>query len=67
MNAAVRAVVRTGLDKGWEVLGIRRGYVGLIAGKVVPLEARDVGGIIQQGGTILGSARCPEFKTEEDT
>ena len=65
MNAAIRAVVRTGLDKGWEVLGIRHGYAGLIAGNVVPLGARDVGGIIQQGGTVLGSARCPEFKTED--
>jgi len=64
MNAAIRAVVRTGLDKGWEVFGIRRGYVGLIAGKVMPLGVRDVSGIIQQGGTILGSARCPEFTTE---
>jgi len=65
MNAAIRAVVRIGIDKGWDVFGVRHGYVGLIAGNVVPLGARDVGGIIQQGGTMLGSARCPEFKTEE--
>lgn len=65
MNAAIRAVVRTGIDKGWDVFGIRHGYVGLIAGNIVSLGARDVGGIIQQGGTMLGSARCPEFKTEE--
>lgn len=65
MNAAIRAVVRTGVDKGWEVLGVQQGYVGLIAGKFRPLGARDVGGIMQHGGTILGSARCPEFKTEE--
>ncbi len=65
MNAAVRAVVRTGIDKGWEVFGIRHGYAGLVAGDTVPLGARDVGGIMQQGGTILGSARCPEFKTRE--
>ncbi len=65
MNAAIRAVVRTGLDQGWEVFGIRRGYAGLIEGDMESLGARDVGGIIQQGGTILGSARCPEFKTEE--
>jgi 6-phosphofructokinase 1 len=64
MNAAIRAVVRTGLEQGWEVLGVRHGYAGLIAGAFIPLGARDVGGIIQQGGTILGSARCPEFKTE---
>ena len=65
MNAAIRAVVRTGLDKGWEILGVHHGYVGLIVGDIVPLGARDVGGIIQQGGTVLGSARCPEFETRE--
>lgn len=64
MNAAIRAVVRVGIDKGWEVMGIQHGYAGLIAGNVVPLGARVVSGIIQQGGTILGSARCPEFKNE---
>ena len=64
MNAAIRSVVRIGIDKGWEVLGIQHGYAGLIADNVVPLGARAVSGIIQQGGTILGSARCPEFKTE---
>lgn len=65
MNAAVRAVVRTGLNDGWEVLGIRHGYAGLIVGDFVPLGARDVGGIIQLGGSMLGSGRCLEFKTEE--
>jgi 6-phosphofructokinase 1 len=65
MNAAIRAIVRTGLDQGWEVLGVRRGYAGLIAGEMTPLHARDVGGIIQLGGTILGSARCPGFKTKD--
>jgi 6-phosphofructokinase 1 len=65
MNAAIRAVVRTGLAKGWDVLGVRCGYAGLISGDILPLGARDVGGIIQRGGTILGSARCLEFKTEE--
>ena len=65
MNAAIRAVVRTGLDKDWEVFGIRHGYVGLINDNIVPMGARDVGGIIQQGGTILGSSRSPEFRTEE--
>ena len=64
MNAAIRAVVRTGLDKGWEMFGVRRGYAGLIAGDFTPMQARDVSGIIQRGGTMLGSARCPEFKTE---
>jgi 6-phosphofructokinase 1 len=65
MNAAIRAVVRTGLAKGWDVLGVRHGYAGLISGDIFPLGARDVGGIIQRGGTILGSARCLEFQTEE--
>jgi len=64
MNAAIRSVVRIGINAGWEVLGIQHGYAGLIADNVVPLGARAVSGIIQQGGTILGSARCPEFKTE---
>jgi len=65
MNAAIRSVVRTGLEYGWEVLGVRSGYSGLIADDVVPLGARDVGGIIQHGGTILGSSRCAEFKTKK--
>jgi len=65
MNAAIRAVVRTGIEKGWEVHGIRHGFAGLMAGVSQSMGARDVGGIIQHGGTILGSARCPEFKTEE--
>lgn len=65
MNAAIRAVVRTGLDKGWGVWGIRHGYAGLMDGNIVPMGARDVGGIIQRGGTILGSARASAFKTED--
>lgn len=65
MNAAIRAVVRTGLDKGWEMFGVRHGYTGLIDNDVLPLGARDVSGIIQQGGTVLGSTRCPEFTTKE--
>ena len=65
MNAAVRAVVRAGLDKGWEIYGVRYGYLGLVNDNLVPLGARDVGGIIQQGGTMLGTSRCPEFETEE--
>ncbi len=63
MNAAIRAVVRTGIDHGWEVVGIRHGFGGLITGSVVPLGARDVSGIMQHGGTMLGSARSDEFKT----
>jgi 6-phosphofructokinase 1 len=65
MNAAIRAVIRTGLDKGWEMFGVYHGYAGLIGGNIKSMGARDVGGIIQQGGTILGSARSAEFRTEE--
>lgn len=65
MNAAIRAVVRTGIEKGWEVFGVRHGYLGLINDNMALLASRDVDGIIQSGGTMLGSARCPEFKTEE--
>jgi 6-phosphofructokinase 1 len=65
MNAAIRAVVRTGITMGYEVFGVRRGYAGLIDGDMRPMGARDVGGIIQQGGTILGSARSQEFQTPE--
>ena len=64
MNAAIRAVVRTGLVKGWEVYGIKNGYSGLLAGNFLNLGPRDVGGIMQRGGTMLGSARSLEFKTE---
>jgi 6-phosphofructokinase 1 len=65
MNAAIRAVVRAGIHQGWDVFGVRRGFSGLIAGNFMALEARDVGGILQQAGTMLGSARCPEFREEE--
>jgi 6-phosphofructokinase 1 len=65
MNAAIRSVVRTGVDRGWEVFGVRHGYLGLIGGDLAALGRRDVSGIVQQGGTMLGSARCPQFKTEE--
>lgn len=64
MNAAIRAVVRTGIDKGWEMYGVKRGFAGLLAGDWSVLAPRDVGGILQRGGTVLGSARCPEFKEE---
>jgi 6-phosphofructokinase 1 len=64
MNAAVRAAVRVGLDRGCEAFGVRHGYSGLMTGDFVPLGARSVGGIIQQGGTILGSTRCDEFRRE---
>ena len=61
MNAAVRAIVRSALAQGWEVFGVRNGYAGLLGDELQSLAARDVGGIIQSGGTVLGSARCPEF------
>jgi len=65
INAAVRAVVRTAIDKGWETLGVRHGYSGLASDDFVPLGVRDVGGIIQRGGTILGSKRYQEFKKDD--
>ncbi len=65
MNAALRAVVRVGVSRGLEVIGVRQGYSGLIEGQVQPLGPRDVAGIIHLGGTMLGSARCPEFRTPE--
>ncbi|HSP91544.1 MAG TPA: 6-phosphofructokinase, partial [Vicinamibacterales bacterium] len=67
MNAAVRAIVRTGLDNGLEVCAIFEGYLGLIEGgdKIRPLGWSDVGGIIQRGGTVIGSARSEEFRTRE--
>ncbi len=65
MNAAVRAVVRTAISKGMEVYGIRRGYVGLITGDIFQMDARSVSDIIHRGGTMLYTARCPEFRTEE--
>ena len=64
MNAAIRAVARKGIAQGWEVFGVRNGYYGLISGAMRQLGNRDVGGIMQIGGTILGSARCLEFETE---
>ncbi len=65
MNAAIRAIVRVGLSNGAEVFGVRDGYAGLIEGNFRSMGDRDVGGILQQGGTILGSARSVEFRTVE--
>ena len=62
MNAAVRAVTRGGLARGWEMYAIRNGYQGLLENAFEQMLARNVGGIIQSGGTVLGSARCPEFE-----
>ncbi|MBE6885634.1 MAG: 6-phosphofructokinase [Oscillospiraceae bacterium] len=65
MNAAVRAVVRSALRKGIRVLGIRRGYNGLMNCDMMEMDERSVSNIINQGGTALYTARCPEFKGEE--
>ena len=62
MNAAVRAVCRSALYKGMEVVGIMRGYNGLLNGEVVEMNAKTVSGIIQRGGTCLYTARCNEFR-----
>ncbi len=64
MNAAIRAVVRSGVARGLEVFGVRHGYQGLMRGEFVALRPRDVGGIIERGGTMLGTSRCEEFKSE---
>ncbi|MBQ8138930.1 MAG: 6-phosphofructokinase [Lachnospiraceae bacterium] len=65
MNAAIRAVVRTALARGLKVKGIKKGYAGLLAEEIFDMKARDVSDIIQRGGTILGTARCLEFKQPE--
>ena len=65
MNAAIRAVTRAALELNLRVSGVAQGYAGLIAADIEPYTARSVSGIIQLGGTILGSARCPEFRTVE--
>jgi 6-phosphofructokinase 1 len=61
MNAAIRVATLFALARGWTVHGVSDGYRGLVEGKLTPLEATDVSGIIREGGTILGSARCLEF------
>ena len=67
MNAAVRAVVRTALDRGAEVFAIYEGYMGLVEGgaRIRKMDWDSVGGILHQGGTIIGTARCDEFRTRE--
>lgn len=62
MNAAVRSVTRTALAKGFEVMGILNGYNGLLNGEMIDLDERSVSEIIHRGGTMIGTARCPEFK-----
>ena len=64
MNAAVRAVTRAALQKGMQVVGIKRGYNGLLNGDIIDMNARTVSGIIQRGGTCLYTARCSEFREQ---
>ncbi|MER3557657.1 MAG: ATP-dependent 6-phosphofructokinase, partial [Thermus sp.] len=65
MNAAIRAVVRQAAMLGLEVIGVRRGYAGLIQGEFLPLGPRDVANILQRGGTVLLTARSQAFMTQE--
>ena len=65
MNAAIRAVVRTAINKGMKVKGIMRGYAGLLQEEIVDMDGTSVADTIGRGGTILYTARCPEFMTEE--
>ncbi|VEU83267.1 6-phosphofructokinase [Acholeplasma hippikon] len=62
MNAAIRAVVRTGISNGHEMFGVQDGYRGLLEDKIFPLTSKDVSGMLSAGGTMLGTARVPEFK-----
>ena len=65
MNAAVRAVVRTGIAMGIDVYAIREGYQGLVDDQIVKMDWESVSGIMEQGGTVIGTARCKEFRTYE--
>jgi hypothetical protein len=62
MNAAIRAVVRQIVAVGGEAFGVQQGFRGLLAGQIVPLGPRDVGGIMQLAGTVLGSSRSDDFR-----
>lgn len=65
MNAAIRAITKVGLNSGLEVFGIYNGYKGMVEGYIEPLTTETVGEIVTRGGTVLGSARLPEFKDIE--
>ncbi|MCR5426095.1 MAG: 6-phosphofructokinase [Lachnospiraceae bacterium] len=65
MNAAIRAVVRTAIARGLKVKGIKKGYMGLLNEEIIDMQPKSVSDIIQRGGTVLGTARCLEFKTPE--
>ncbi|MEG2175084.1 MAG: 6-phosphofructokinase [Oscillospiraceae bacterium] len=66
MNAAVRAVVRTAIHHGFQIVGIRRGYTGLLENDMDDMNRRSVSDILQRGGTVLYSSRCPEFREERN-
>jgi len=65
MNACIRAVIRTGIYNGINMFGVLQGYQGLITNNIIPMDARSVSNIIHLGGTVLKTARCLEFKTDE--
>lgn len=65
MNAAIRALTRKAIHEGFEVFGVERGYLGIMEEQFIPLSNRSVGGIITQGGTMLKTARFPEFQNED--
>ncbi|MCC6434097.1 MAG: ATP-dependent 6-phosphofructokinase [Acidimicrobiales bacterium] len=64
MNAGLRAVVRAGLDRGFDVVGIRRGYAGIFDDGFEPMDRRSIVNIVQRGGTVLGTSRCPRLRTD---
>ena len=65
MNAAIRSVVRSAIAAGSEVVGIERGYEGLLEREFRPLVVKDVGGVLDRGGTFLGTSRSDRFETDE--
>src|SRR5512136_1828326 len=65
MNAAIRAVVRTGASRKWDVFGVHRGFQGLIDDDMEVMSARSTSGIVQKGGTVLQTARSERFRSEE--
>src|SRR5690606_38441681 len=62
MNAAIRAVVRTGIALGHEMFGVQDGYQGLLEDRIIPLTSKDMSGLLSSGGTMLGTSRVAEFK-----
>ena len=66
MNAVIRAVVRAGINNGFSVCGIRRGYQGLLEGDIIEMDLRSVSHILERGGTMLYSSRCPDFMEDRN-